>query len=82
MRPEYRGLGLGRQMYERFAELTRARGRSDLFIETSTWNKASIAFHQSLGFAFLPGDETVDGLPIRRDTGGKGFDYVEMVWKL
>ena len=82
VRPEYRGTGLGRQMYERFAEMTRSRGRGEVFIETSTWNKESIAFHERMGFVFVPGDEVVDGLPVHHDTGGKGFDYVEMVWTL
>jgi GNAT superfamily N-acetyltransferase len=82
VRPEYRGTGLGRQMYERFATMTRERGRGEIFIETSTWNRDSIAFHERMGFAFVPGDEVVDGLPVHHDTGGKGFDYVEMIWTL
>jgi ribosomal protein S18 acetylase RimI-like enzyme len=80
--PDYRGRGLGREMYQRFAAVTRARGRGELFAETGAWNTRSIAFHKALGFVLTPGDETVDGVPVHRDTTGHGFDYVEMVWRL
>jgi len=80
--PDYRGRGLGREMYERFAAMTRGHGRSELFAETGAWNTRSIAFHTSLGFTLTPGDAVVDGMPIHHDTTGHGFDYVEMVWRL
>jgi len=80
--PDHRGLGLGREMYERFAAVTRARGRGEVFAETGAWNTESIAFHTALGFTLTPGDEIVDGLPVHHDTTGHGFDYVEMVWRL
>jgi GNAT superfamily N-acetyltransferase len=77
-----RGAGLGRQLYERFAQITRERGRSELFAETGAWNTKSIAFHTTLGFSLTPGDVLVDGIPVHRDTTGHGFDYVEMVLRL
>jgi ribosomal protein S18 acetylase RimI-like enzyme len=80
--PDRRSEGLGREMYRRFAELTRARGRTRVLAETGAWNVKSIAFHQRLGFVLEPADEVVDGIPVHHDTTGHGFDYVEMVWDL
>ena len=80
--PEHRGAGLGRAMYERFAQTTRARGRREVLAEAGAWNVKSIAFHTALGFTLKPGDDVVDGLPVHLDTIGLGSDYVEMVWRL
>ena len=82
VRPERRGSGLGAEMYARFAQTTRGRGRSEVLAETGAWNVKSIAFHRRVGFTLEPGDEIVDGIPVHNDTTGHGFDYVEMVWRL
>ena len=74
--PAYRGRGLGRELYRRFAALAREHGRTVLRAETGSFNGASIAFHTRLGFAMEPGDATVDGIPVHRDTVGLGHDYV------
>lgn len=81
VRPEHRGAGIGRQMYERFAEMTRGHGRGEVFAETGAWNTKSIAFHTALGFILTPGDEVIDGMHVHHDTTGHGFDYVEMIWR-
>ena len=80
--PDHRGAGLGAEMYARFAQLTRDRGRTQVLAETGAWNVKSIAFHKRVGFTLAPGDEIVDGIPVHHDTTGHGFDYVEMVWLL
>jgi GNAT superfamily N-acetyltransferase len=80
--PDHRGAGLGREMYRRFAALTRARGRTEVFAETGAWNLRSIAFHRRLGFVLVPGDEIRGEVPVHRDATGHGFDCVEMVWPL
>ena len=82
VRPAYRGRGLGREMYRRFAELTRAHGRYCLVAETGLWNTASLAFHIRLGFTLEPGDIVVDGVPGRRDVIGVGCDYATMILRL
>ena len=82
VRPDLRGRGIGREMYRRFAEMTRARGRTEIFAEVGTWNVDSIAFHKSFGFVLLPGDDVVDGTPVFYDSGSRGVDYIEMVWRL
>jgi GNAT superfamily N-acetyltransferase len=81
VRPGRRGDGLGTEMYRRFAGFTRERGRTRVLAEAGAWNVQSIAFHRHVGFTLEPGDEIVDGLPVRHPAG-HGFAYVEMVWRL
>jgi len=80
--PDYRGRGIGRELYRRFADEVRRRGGTGLLAETGTWNVKSIAFHRDLGFTLEPGDEIVDGLPVHHDAAGVGFDFVVMVLRL
>ena len=80
--PDYRGRGIGRELYRRFADEVRRRGGTRLLAETGTWNVKSIAFHRDLGFTLEPGDEISDGLPVHHDAAGVGFDFVVMVLRL
>jgi predicted GNAT superfamily acetyltransferase len=48
--PDQRGSGLGRDLYERFFEASRASGRSVVRCVTSPANESSVAFHEALGF--------------------------------
>jgi len=57
VRRSARGRGLARRMYERFAELVRARGAARLKATTHPDNERSRAFHEALGFSV----ELVDG---------------------
>jgi ribosomal protein S18 acetylase RimI-like enzyme len=50
VRPDQRGSGLGRELYERFLAAARAAGRDVVRCVTSPRNQASIAFHRRLGF--------------------------------
>jgi predicted GNAT superfamily acetyltransferase len=52
--PEERRSGLGRTLYERFFELARANGRTQVSCVTSPLNRGSIAFHTALGFEPSP----------------------------
>lgn len=61
--PAWRRAGLARDLYGRFCAVARADGRRRVRAVTSVVNRDSIAFHQRLGFALLPGDFEVDGLP-------------------
>ncbi len=74
--PDYRRLGLGRELYERFFVLAGERGATVIEAETGAFNAQSIAFHGRLGFAFEDGDDVVDGVPITRDVHGTGDDVV------
>jgi ribosomal protein S18 acetylase RimI-like enzyme len=50
VRPDQRGGGLGRELYERFFAAARAAGRDVVRCVTSPRNEESIAFHRRLGF--------------------------------
>jgi ribosomal protein S18 acetylase RimI-like enzyme len=47
--PNERGAGLGRELYERFFTVARARGRRVSCV-TSPANARSLAFHKAIGF--------------------------------
>ncbi len=67
VRPDARGSGLARGLYDRFFTLAREHDRRVVRAVTSPANRASIAFHRRLGFA-------VDG-PVA-DYNGPGRDLV------
>jgi len=71
--PEFRGSGLGRQLYERFFEVAREHGRTVARCVTSPANSASVAFHEALGF-------TADR--VATDYDGPGEDRVLFVKQL
>jgi GNAT superfamily N-acetyltransferase len=50
VRPDRRGAGLGRSLYEQFGDLARRQGCRELAAITSATNIASIQFHRRLGF--------------------------------
>ena len=57
--PDYRRLGLGRELYERF--FAAVAPRTIVRAVTSTINERSVAFHRSLGFDVDRIDENYDG---------------------
>jgi predicted GNAT superfamily acetyltransferase len=59
--PGERGSGLGRELYGRFFETARARGRSIVRCVTSPQNADSLAFHDALGFEVEGVAEDYDG---------------------
>jgi predicted GNAT superfamily acetyltransferase len=59
--PEDRGEGLGRTLYERFFDETRANGRTVVRCVTSPVNQGSLAFHEALGFEVERVVEDYDG---------------------
>ncbi len=48
--PDKRGEGLGRSLYERFFDEVRGHGRTVVRCVTSPANRASVEFHEALGF--------------------------------
>jgi GNAT superfamily N-acetyltransferase len=70
--PDFRRLGLGRRLYERFSVVAQMNGRRYIRSITSPSNAPSIAFHRSLGFELLHGDVVVDGVPVWFDYAGAG----------
>lgn len=75
--PAYQGQDIGRGLYERFFALCRQNGRTVVRACTSLVNRASIGFHQKLGFSLVPGDGVLDGIPYINDYNLPGDDKVE-----
>lgn len=50
VRPDRRGSGLGRALYETFFALVRAAGRHRVHAITAPTNSGSVRFHERLGF--------------------------------
>ena len=71
VRPDLRGAGLARTLYERFFAQVRALGCSRVDAITGPVNRRSQAFHSAMGFA-LGGDTEVDGVPAYLDYDGPG----------
>jgi len=57
VRPDRRGSGLARELYERFFAVARAHERSLVRCVTAPVNEGSLAFHRALGFDVERGDE-------------------------
>lgn len=76
VRGDHRRLGLGVELYRRYAALARELGRTRIMAETGAFNARSIAFHREIGFTLEPGDEVIVGVPVHHDRIGIGGDYV------
>jgi len=76
VRPDRRGQGIARALYERFFASARSKDRSVVRAITAPVNKGSVAFHHAMGFATEPGDGEVDGVRVHRDHDGPGVDRV------
>jgi len=76
VRPDRRGAGVARSLYERFFDVVRADGRSVVRAITAPVNRISIAFHEAVGFDVEPGDGEVDGVPVHLDHDGPAVDRV------
>ena len=74
--PDFRKGGLGRTLYERFFNATSKLGCRVVRCVTSTFNRASISFHQRMGFVVEPGNKTVDGISVFENYDGVGEDRV------
>jgi len=65
--PDYRSIGIGAFLYEKFYEVCQKYGRNVIKACTSPVNTGSIAFHQSIGFKIAPGNSEMDGTPVTLD---------------
>jgi len=70
--PNFRRLGLGRRLYERFFAAARMHERAWVCSITAPCNRSSIAFHLRMGFVPEGGDGVIDGVPVRFDYAGEG----------
>lgn len=80
--PKHHRQGIGRRLYERFFLLCREHGRSLVHSRTAPVNRASIAFHQKLGFEILQGDGEIGGIPVIKDYNLPGEPMVGFVKRL
>ena len=71
IRPDLRGLGLARTLYETFFAEARAAGCHRVDAITGVPNRGSQAFHAALGFE-ASGDTVFDGVRAWRDYDGPG----------
>jgi GNAT superfamily N-acetyltransferase len=79
VRPDKRGRGLGRQLYEQFFAAVRVRGCYLARAVTAPVNLGSIRFHQQMGFDIEPSDKKVDGIPVTPRYDGDSQDRVRFV---
>lgn len=77
--PAHRGQQWGRRLYDAFFSAVRPRGVIRVGAVTSPINRASIAFHQAMGFTLPPGDRLVDGIPVHAGYDGPGVDRVVLL---
>ena len=54
VRPQFRGLGLGRFMLNRLADYVRQQGVGVLRLETGIYQKEAIALYEGFGFQRIP----------------------------
>jgi GNAT superfamily N-acetyltransferase len=77
VRPDRRGAGLARSLYEQFGDLARRQGCRELAAITSATNIASIQFHRRLGFTVSEPRPNYNGpgttmITFRRPAGLRG----------
>lgn len=65
--PDYRGIGIGKFLYDRFFGICIENGRNIIKACTSSVNKGSIAFHRKIGFSILKGNAEIDGIQVTLD---------------
>lgn len=65
--PDYRGIGLGAYLYDRFFQICRENNRNIVRSCTSPVNKGSIEFHKKLGFNISIGNAEIDRIQVTLD---------------
>ena len=65
--PDFRGIGIGKSLYDRFLRICKENGRNIIRACTSPVNKGSIEFHKKIGFNILKGNAQIDGIQVTLD---------------
>lgn len=65
--PDYRGIGIGEHLYNRFFKICRENNRDTVRACTSPVNKGSIEFHKKIGFDISKGDAEIDSTQVTLD---------------
>jgi predicted GNAT superfamily acetyltransferase len=74
--PEFRGMGIGTYLYNRFYEICIVKGRKTVRSCTSPVNKGSIVFHAKMGFEIEKGNAEIDGVQVTLDYNKPNDDKV------
>jgi ribosomal protein S18 acetylase RimI-like enzyme len=77
VRPDQRGGGLGRRLYQHFIAAMQSRGCETFKCITSPVNSGSIEFHRKMGFDIDPGTGEVAGIPVTLNHSGQGQHRVQ-----
>jgi len=65
--PDYRGLGIGKLLYNRFFTICKENKRDTVRACTSPVNKGSIYFHKIIGFEISKGNAEIEGTQVTLD---------------
>ncbi|MBU2621073.1 MAG: GNAT family N-acetyltransferase [Proteobacteria bacterium] len=65
--PDYRGLGIGKLLYNRFFMICKENNRDNIRACTSPVNKGSIYFHKKIGFEISKGNAEIEGTQVTLD---------------
>ncbi|MBT8349635.1 MAG: GNAT family N-acetyltransferase [Deltaproteobacteria bacterium] len=65
--PDFRGIGIGEYLYDRFFGICKASSRNIIRACTSPVNKGSIEFHKKIGFNISDGNAEIDGIQVTLD---------------
>jgi GNAT superfamily N-acetyltransferase len=79
--PDFRRLGFGRRLYERFFVTAQMGGRRYVRALSPPTDQ-SIAFHRAMGFAALGGAGAVGDLSTRQDAAGTGVSPIVFVRRI
>lgn len=74
--PEYRKMGLGSDLYERFFHAVKKLGCNRASCVTSPMNNGSITFHLLMGFSKALGEKTEERSSVAKDYDGRGENGV------
>jgi GNAT superfamily N-acetyltransferase len=77
VRPDQRGGGHGRRLYEHFMAAMQSRGCETFQCITSPVNSGSIEFHRKMGFDIDPGTGEVGGIAVTLNHSGQGQHRVK-----
>lgn len=65
--PDFRGMGIGESLYDRFFGICKQNGRNIIRACTSPVNKASVDFHKKIGFEISNGNAEINGIQVTLD---------------
>jgi L-amino acid N-acyltransferase YncA len=82
--PNLRRRGVGRALYEQFIADVRSRGVGRVTAITWPGNRASVVFHEAIGFRLVdgPGTQSIYGVPAFTDYDDDRDDKAVMVREL